>query len=106
MLKMVFLVHRRPDMDASEFSSYWRETHSQIAGKIPGLRKYVQNHSTVAPDGSSPPYDGFAEMWFDDSDALEKALATPEGEATLADTANFIDLERMLSFSVDEVTVV
>ena len=106
MLKMVFLIHKRPDMDADEFHSYWRKTHSRIVGKIPGLRKYVQNHATMAPDSSTPPYDGFSEMWFDDSAAMAKALATPEGEAALADSANFIDMERMLSFSVNEVRVV
>ncbi len=28
MIKMVFLVHKRPDMDSEEFSRYWRETHA------------------------------------------------------------------------------
>ena len=45
-------------------------------------------------------------MWFDDAEALNAALATDEGEAALADTKNFIDLESMLAFSVEEVNVV
>ena len=102
---MVFLVHRRSDMDAEEFSRYWREDHAPIGAKLPGLRRYIQNHSTGAPDGSSPPYDGFAELWFDNVASLEQALASPEGQAVLADTENFIDLERMQTFSVDEVTI-
>lgn len=105
MIKMVFLVHRRPDMEAAEFRKYWRQDHAAIASKIPGLRKYVQNHATVASDGIPPPYDGFAEMWFDDAAALDEALATPEGKAALADAESFIDFDRMLTFGVDEVEV-
>ena len=106
MIKMVFMVHRRPDLSAEEFSNYWRVEHAAIARTLPGLRKYIQNHAEPAPDGTAPPYDGFAEMWFDDTEALNAALATDEGKATLADTGNFIDLESMLTFSVEEVNVV
>ena len=106
MIKMVFLVHRRPDLSSDEFRKYWRETHSQIAAKIPGLRKYIQHHAEPGPDGSPPPYDGFAEMWYDDAESLERAMETPEGQAARADTENFLDLDRLLAFSVDQVTVV
>ena len=106
MLKMVFLVHKRPDMDAAEFHRYWRETHGPIAAEIPGLRKYVQNHSIGDSNGVAAAYDGFAELWFDSAEAFERALASPEGQAAQADAANFIDVDRMQSFSVDEVTIV
>jgi len=106
MIKMVFLIHRRADLDPATFRMHWRESHAEIAGKMPGLRKYVQNHSMPAADGIAPLYDGFAEMWFDDAESLERALATVEGQATIADTRNFIDLDRMLTFRVDEVEVV
>ncbi len=106
MIKMVFLVHKRSDMDTEEFSRYWRETHAPIGAKLPGLRKYVQNHSIAAPDGTPAPYDGFAELWFDDVASLEHAMESPEGQAAVADTKNFLDLDRMQTFSVDEVTVI
>ena len=106
MIKMVFLVHKRQDMDAEAFRRYWRETHGPIAAKLPGLRKYVQNHSILDPDGTPPPYDGFAEMWFDNRESMEQALASPEGQATIGDTANFLDTLRMQSFIVDEVDIV
>ena len=103
---MVFLVHRKPGMEAEEFRQYWGETHAPIAAQLPGLRKYVQNHSAVITNGPPPMYDGFAEMWWDDVEAMEQSLASPEGQAALADVDNFIDLERMQTFSVDEVTIV
>ena len=106
MLKIVFLVHKRPEMEAAEFRRYWRETHGPIAAKIPGLRKYIQNHSIVDSDGAPPAYDGFAELWFDSAEAFEQGLASPEGQAALADAGTFIDVDRMQSFGVDEVTIV
>ena len=99
---MMFLAYRRADMDAQEFRRYWRDIHGPIAAKIPGLRKYVQNHATVAPDGITPPCDGVAEMWFEDAASFE----TPEFEATIADTANFLDPDRSRGFSVDELEIV
>lgn len=105
MFKMVFLVHRRPEMDSEDFHRYWSETHAPIAAKLPGLRKYVQNHASGKEDGGDT-YDGFAEMWWDSKEAFEQSLASPEGEKAIEDAAKFIDVDRMQSFSVDEVTVV
>ena len=60
----------------------------------------------MAPDGRAPAYDGFAEVWFDSMEAFEQALSSPEGQAALADTEKFIDVKRMQTLSVDEVTIV
>ena len=106
MLKIVFLVHKRVDMDAQEFRRHWRETQGAIGAKIPGVRKYVQNLTIADPDGGTPPYDGFAEMWFDNKEAFEQAMATPEAQAAIADLPNFLDVERMQSFVVDEINIV
>jgi uncharacterized protein (TIGR02118 family) len=106
MVKMVFLLHRRPDMNFETFSQYWRDRHAPIGSALPGLRKYVQNHVGATLDGSPRPYDGFSELWFDDRAALERALASPEAQAAIADSANFLDVERIQTFIVDEVTVV
>ncbi len=106
MLKMVFLINRRPDMEAEDFRRYWKETHAPIAAKLPGLRKYVQNYFAAAPDGPPPMYDGFAELWWDDAEAMEQSLASAEGQATLADVDNFLDAERLQTFIAEEVKIV
>ena len=106
MIKMIFLVHRRPDMNRGEFRKYWGETHSKIGAKTPGVRKYIQHHAVPGPDGEEPPYDGFAEMWWDDAASMQAALETPEGQATLADLQNFLDLDRQQVFTVEQISVV
>ena len=106
MVKAVFLVHKKADMDAHEFRRHWRETQGMLGAKIPGTRKYVQNHTVASLDGGPLPYDGFAEVWFDNQEALEWAMATPEAQAAIADLPNFLDTKRMESFIVDEITIV
>lgn len=102
MLKMIFLVRKRPDLDYEEFHRYWRETHAPIAAKIPGLRKYVQNHAVESAKGTNDSFDGCAEMWFDS----KESLSTPEARTALEDTANFLDSERSPSFVIEDVTIV
>jgi len=101
MTKVLVMLHKRPDQSWEEFQRYWRETHGPIAQRIPGLRKYVQNH---AGDRGSVPY-AVAELYFDSPDALREAVASPEGQATLGDLGNFVDGERTGMTVVDEVRI-
>ncbi len=105
MKKMVVLIRRRPDMELEEFRRYWRETHAPIAAKIPGLRKYVQNHVIETPDGTPASFDGVAELWFDDETSIEQVMASPEIQAAVADNENFLDVTRIEVLIVDEVTI-
>ena len=105
MTKVIYVLHRRPDMDRDEFRRYWRDIHGPIAARMPGLRRYVQDHALTDVLGE-PPCDGIAELWFDSEEAMRAALASPEGVATLADVPNFLDRDRIGEMVVEEVTVV
>jgi uncharacterized protein (TIGR02118 family) len=106
MLKVVFLVHKKPELSAEDFRRHWRETQGALGATIPGIRKYVQNHTKIDPAGVAPPFDGFAEMWFDDKAAFEKAMGTAEAGAAIADLPNFLDTARMQSVVVEEIQIV
>ena len=106
MTKVIYVLHRRPGMGRDEFRRYWREVHGPIAAKIPGLRKYVQNHAVPNPASGDLPCDGIAELWFDSPQALQAGLASPEGVATTADIPNFLNPDRVGEMVVDEVEVV
>ena len=106
MTKVIFVVHKRPDMDRDEFRRYWRDVHGPLAAKIPGLRKYVQNHSLPDSASGALPCDGIAELWFDSPEEMQAGLASPEGVATTADIPNFLDPDRVGEMVVDEVAVV
>jgi uncharacterized protein (TIGR02118 family) len=95
-------------MTVEQFQAYWRDVHASIAGAIPGLRRYVQCH--VVPETyagrTTPAYDGAAELWFDDLDAMRTAMQTPEVAAAMEDEKNFIDHSRVASFVTVEKPVV
>ena len=108
MVKLIYCISKKPDMTVEQFQSYWRNVHAPIAGAIPGLRRYVQCH--VVPEtygaSTSPPYDGAAELWFDDLDAMRIAMRTPEVAAAVEDEKNFIDHSRVASFVTVERPVI
>ena len=91
-------------MSREDFHRYWREVHGAIAARIPGLRRYVQCHA-IAADAAGEAFDGAAEVWFDDMDAVRRAVASPEYAAARADEARFIDLERTALLFTEEVPI-
>jgi uncharacterized protein (TIGR02118 family) len=72
MLKLDILVVRRADMTRRQFVEYWRDRHGPFFASQPivkkTVRRYVQSRTmTDTPAGLSVgPYDGIAQIWFDD----------------------------------------
>jgi uncharacterized protein (TIGR02118 family) len=106
MIKAIYLIRRRPELSSEDFHRYWREVHGAIAARIPGMRRYVQCHAVPARPGDVPEYDGAAEAWFDDLEAMRRAVASPEYAAAREDEARFIDLERTTLIFTEEVPVI
>ncbi len=107
MVKLVYCISKKPEMTAEAFQAYWRTTHAPIAGAIPGLRRYVQSHTVPETYAArAPGFDGCAELWFDDIDALRAAMRSPETAAALEDEKNFIDHSRVASFITTEHVIV
>jgi uncharacterized protein (TIGR02118 family) len=102
MVKAIYLIRRRAGMSSADFHRYWREVHGAIAARIPGTRRYVQCHAT----DDVAEYDGAAEAWFDDMDAVRRAVASPEYAAARADEARFIDLDRTTLIFTEEVPII
>jgi uncharacterized protein (TIGR02118 family) len=90
------LLQKRADIDHQEFRTHWRTGHGALAAKLPGLRRYHQNHIvdraqrgiTYARDGLD--FDGFSELWFDDLPAMKAALASDDVKALAEDEPRFI----------------
>lgn len=75
--------------DVAEFDRYYHATHVPIARKLPGLRSYeISRGPIVTPDGQAP-YHLIATLGFDSVEAIQVALASPQGEATAADLGRF-----------------
>ena len=78
-------------MSDEAFRDYWLSVHGPLVAKLPGLRRYVQSHCYPDPHGDPLPADGIEDIQFDTITAMQSALGSPEGQAMLADVANFLD---------------
>ncbi len=76
--------------------------HGPIGRRIPGLRRLVQSHSVGHPAGFAADFDGMAELWFDNLEALEAARQSKEWQASTADETNFVDPTRTALFLTEE----
>lgn len=109
MIKLTFCLHRLPQLSREAFQEYWRNSHAPLVARHRAalrIRRYVQCHAMTIDlndairAGRAAPemYDGVAELWWDGMDALQAALASPEGQAAglalLEDERKFIDLPR------------
>lgn len=104
MVKVVGLLHKKEGMGRDEFLRYWRDVHAPLVVPMPGLRRYVISVA-VQLQGSSeaPRFDGVAELWFDDGEAVKTAFASPQGQKVQNDAANFCEYEICLT---EEISIV
>jgi uncharacterized protein (TIGR02118 family) len=118
---MSFLIRRLPGMEVAAFRSYWSEVHGPLVARHAealGLQRYVQVHTAsdgvssamMAARGDGEPYDGIAEIWYSDRQALIAPARTEAGRAAMQelrdDEARFIDLGRSVLCVGDEHVVV
>ena len=74
-----------------------------IGTRIPRLRRLVQSRRIAVPgDKYHPDYDGMAELWFDNVEALLAARQSPEWKASSDDEANFVDHNKVAYFVTEE----
>ena len=118
MIKLVYCITKRDEVDSDEFYRMWLEEHGPLVKSVAEDLKafrYVQSH-TILPDvnvlleysreGLRPPYDGITEMWWETLEDLEQALSTPQGQAASAklveDEARIADFSKCRVFMTEE----
>lgn len=110
MIRLTFVLRRNPGMSRAEFQQYWREVHGPLVAKHAmhlNILRYVQVHTLEdavndqlagARGAMEPPYDGVAELWWTNREALAATFGNTAGQAAakelLEDEARFIDLPR------------
>jgi uncharacterized protein (TIGR02118 family) len=103
MIKLVYCISKKAGLTDGEFFRYWENVHGPIGARIPRLRKLVQSHRLTVPgDRYLSDYDGVAELWFDDMDALLAARQSPQWKIATEDEANFIDHNKVAYFVSEE----
>ena len=87
MAKLLVLYHT--PSNAAAFDTHYNRTHVGLAKKLPGLRSYTISKGPIASPGGTSPYHLIADLTFDSTGAIQAALVSPEGQAAVADLANF-----------------
>jgi uncharacterized protein (TIGR02118 family) len=100
-VKLVVL-YTQPD-DADAFDQHYLAVHGPLVDAVPGLLRWEGARFTAAADRGELSFHRMAELWFEDADALQQALATDEGKATGQDYGQIAPPgSRMFIAAVDE----
>jgi uncharacterized protein (TIGR02118 family) len=75
--------------DSVAFEDYYSNNHLPIAAKMIGHEKLELTKFLNAADGEKPFYYRMAEFWYSNNETMQKAMNSPEGQATAGDLANF-----------------
>jgi uncharacterized protein (TIGR02118 family) len=97
MYKVAWVARFRPDRPRDECAHHWREVHGPLAAKTPGMLRYIQSHvvgglpvvADPAPD--LVPFVGYSSSWFADEASYQRAMASAEWAALVADSPNLFD---------------
>lgn len=77
MVKFVATLKKPATMSRDEFIDWWLNTHAPLVKVAPGLRRYVVSPAVANPR-HEPPFDGIAELWFDDQETARRVMNSPE----------------------------
>lgn len=118
MLKLTFCLRRLGHLSPKAFQDYWYDVHGPLVREVADvlhIRRYVQSHTLDDPrhDGiaamrgiEAAPFDGIAELWWDDVGSMLAVGETSEGRAAgrrlVCDERNFIDIANSPLFFVNE----
>lgn len=91
-LKQFTWMRRRPDLSVEEAQTYWRDQHGPLAATVPGMVRYVQNHTRPEQyrGPREPDFDGVPIVYFADLETARVAARSDELAATRADEPNFV----------------
>jgi uncharacterized protein (TIGR02118 family) len=93
MYRIMSFLQRRPDLEQAAFYNWWLNHHAPLVVKVPGLKRYRISLPAVPQDST---FDGVAELWFDDAEALAQGFAGEAGKRARADGAEYTSrIERL-----------
>ena len=103
MIRLTVL-YGHPD-DPQEFDRYYREVHIPLARKMAGLKGWTIGKCESTAAGEQPPYYMIVGLYADTRADMEAILASPAGQATVADVPNFATGGVKFMYDVEEVLV-
>jgi uncharacterized protein (TIGR02118 family) len=91
-MKVHIWLRKKAGMSDEDFREYWLTTHAPIAGDgYQHLRRYMVHLVTRVPEGQERPYDGVAELTWDDRDGFKADMQSDVAARSTEDLKNFTD---------------
>ncbi|CAN5215139.1 EthD family reductase [soil metagenome] len=101
MVKLIAL-YKTP-ADTADFDNQYFNTHIPLTMKMPGLQKAEISRVTGAPMGTAEYY-LMAELYFENKEAMDAAMSSPEGRASAKNLMGFAkELVSMMFAEVEKV---
>ncbi|GAA4028217.1 EthD family reductase [Allokutzneria multivorans] len=91
--------------DPAAFDEYYESVHLPIARKMEGLTGWTVGKCEPLVAGDVPPYYMVVGLYAETRERLEEILATPAGQAAVADVPNFATGGAWFSYHEESVEV-
>lgn len=75
--------------DPAAFDRHYHDVHIPLARNMRGLKKWTVGKVQGAPGGQPSPYYYIADLYMESREEFERLLASPEGQAAVADVPNY-----------------
>lgn len=107
MIKFIAMMKRKEGLSREDFVRHYEDIHAPMALRYFAgcFARYVRNHVHPTPENPEPAFDVISEFWFEDEAALGRLHQlnnTPEARMIRADELLFLDVEKTISYLVDE----
>lgn len=75
--------------DPAAFDAYYESIHIPLAKRMQGLRKWTIGKVTAVVGDRPSPYYYVADLYANSREELDAIIASPEGQAAVADVPNY-----------------
>jgi uncharacterized protein (TIGR02118 family) len=105
MYKVAWIARFPKGKDRAEADRYWAEVHGPMFAKVPRVKRYVQSHVTgplprvTGVTEEQTHFDGYSCAWWDDREAFQASMRTPEWDEVVADGDNVFDMAWLWNMS-------
>jgi uncharacterized protein (TIGR02118 family) len=100
-VKLIILVKRKEGLPLAEFRERSLRAHAALVLEIPGVRRYIQGTTRDGAYGvGEAVLDAAYQLYFDDLESLNAALASPEFKTAEEDLKSFVEpryIHRMIT---------
>ncbi len=110
MIVRIELLQKAAGLSAAEFSQRWLKQNVDLAGRLPGLLRYEQNHvidyAQRGIDYQRGPeqLDGLSMFWFEDEYTMKAAMGSAEARAMAEADSSLVGNQRILL--IDQIEVI